>query len=69
MSLYIDVEKMFRLFIGEDSALVLKGFGNPEQYPEDFMENCNFFLAKIIGKDEADEVLNPVFKKYVKGGK
>jgi len=66
MSIYEDVKKLFLELLGPEVAKVIDNFENPKKYPKEFLEECKYFLAKIIGEEPAEEKLKPIYEKYFK---
>ena len=66
MSLYEDVKKLFLELLGPEVAKVIDTFEDPKKYPKDFLEECKFFLEKILGKDVAEAKIQPIYEKYFK---
>ncbi len=66
MSLHEEVKKLFLELLGEEFAKVIDTFENPKIYPKDFLDECKYFLEKIIGKEAAEERVEPIYEKYVK---
>ena len=52
---------------GEEVSRQLDSFENPEKYPKDFLNECAYFLGKLIGRDAANEKMRYLYKKYLKG--
>ncbi|MFH1474050.1 MAG: hypothetical protein ABIE55_04145 [Candidatus Aenigmatarchaeota archaeon] len=64
MALKDDAKKIILDLFGREVARQLDSFDDPEKYPEDFMEECEYFLAKIIGEDVTRRKLKPLYRKY-----
>jgi hypothetical protein len=60
-----DARKIFLDLYGTEVAKQLDNFENPREYPKDFLEECTYFLSKLIGEKSAKERLLPLYKKYV----
>ncbi|MEM5812697.1 MAG: hypothetical protein QW286_03190 [Candidatus Aenigmatarchaeota archaeon] len=69
MSLKEEVRKIFQELFGPELAKEVDKFDDPELYPNDFLEECEYFLEKLIGKEAARKRTGPLYKKYIKGGK
>jgi len=66
MGIREDVKKIFAEILGPEFVDVVDNFENPEKYPKDFLEECKYFLEKIIGKEAAEKNLQPLYEKYLK---
>lgn len=66
MSLYDDAKKIFLELFGPELAKQLDNFENPEKYPKDFLDECTYFLSKLIGEDASKAKFQPLYKKYLK---
>ena len=60
-----DVKMIFENLVGIDVSKVIEGFEDPEVYPKDFLEECEYFLANFIGMEAAHQKLLPLYKKYI----
>jgi len=68
MSLKEDARKMLEEIFGSEIAKqVVDKFDNPEDYPKDFLEECEYFLARLVGKNAAKKKLQPLYEKYAAG--
>ena len=66
MGLQEDVKKLFLELLGPEVAKVIDTFEDPKKYPKDFLEECQFFLEKILGKEVAEAKIQPIYEKYFK---
>ena len=66
MGLYEDSKKIIMDILGEEVAKQLDNFEDPEKYPEDFLNECIYFLSKLIGDETAKSKFQPLYKKYIK---
>jgi benzoyl-CoA reductase/2-hydroxyglutaryl-CoA dehydratase subunit BcrC/BadD/HgdB len=66
MSIYEDAKKLFVELLGLEVAKVIDTFEDPKKYPKEFLEECKYFLAKIVGEEPAKEKLQPIYEKYFK---
>ena len=64
MGLKEDIKKIFLDLFGPDVANQVERFEDPERYPQDFLEECIFFLAEFVGEQAATSLLQPVVSKY-----
>ena len=64
MGIYEDSKKIFLDVFGQEVAKQLDGFDKPDKYPEDFLEECTYFLSKLVGENAAKEKFQPLYKKY-----
>lgn len=69
MGIRDDVKKIFTELLGPEFMNVIENFEDPEKYPKDFLDECKYFLEKIIGKEAAEKNLQPLYEKYLKAGK
>lgn len=51
---------------GSEVAKLTGRFENPEKYPKDFLDQCTFFLAQLVGEEVANQKFQSLYKKYVK---
>ena len=65
MGLYEDARKIISDLFGEEVAKQLDNFENPKKYPKEFLEECIYFLSKLIGEKSAREKFLPLYKKYI----
>lgn len=61
-----EVKDIFIKLFGAEIAKVVDTFDDPKRYPKEFMEECIYFLEKLIGRERALELLLPIFKKHFK---
>lgn len=66
MGLYEDARKIFLDLFGFEVADQLKNFEDPNKYPKEFLEECTYFLSKLMGEELAKEKMKPLYKKYLK---
>jgi len=66
MGLREDAKKIILDLLGEEVAKQLDNFENPEKYPKDFLNECIYFLSKLIGEETAKAKFQPLYKKYIK---
>jgi hypothetical protein len=66
MGLKEEAKSIFESLFGSEIAKQLDYFDNPEEYPQDFLEECATFLGKFIGEDAAKKKLEPLAKKYIR---
>ncbi len=51
--------------LGADSAEHVVGtFDAPEKYPKEFLDECFFFMQKLMGDEAAEKKVAPLYKKY-----
>ena len=66
MGLKEDAAKIFRELFGDVVAKQVENFDDPEKYPEDFLEECESFLAQLIGAEMAKKKMQLLSKRYLK---
>lgn len=66
MGLYEDAKKIFLDLLGPEVAKQIDNFEDPRKYPKEFLDECTYFLSKLIGEKSAKEKLLPLYKKYIK---
>ncbi len=66
MGLYNDTKELLLNMFGPDIAKQVDVFEDPEKYPKEFLDECEFFLSKLIGEEATLEKIRPLYKKYVK---
>jgi len=66
MRLNEEARKIFLDLFGPEVAKQLDNFDDPQKYPEDFLNECTYFLAKLIGEKSAKKKLLPLYEKYAK---
>ena len=65
MGLREDAKSRMDEILGEDaSESVLQNFDDPKKYPQDFIEEVEFFLKKLIGDEPAQKKVAPLYIKY-----
>lgn len=67
MVLKDDATKIIIELLGRSVENSLNGFDDPEKYPKEFLDECTYFLGKMIGEENARKRFEPLYKKYVKG--
>jgi hypothetical protein len=66
MVLKEEAKSIFERLFGPEVARQLDTFDDPGKYPEDFLEECVYFLGKFIGEEAAKKKLEPLYRKYSK---
>jgi len=66
MSLRDDAKKVIEEILGPEAANIINTFDNPEKYPKDFLDECVYFLEKLVGEESAKKRFEPLYEKYVK---
>jgi len=61
-----DAKKIFLNLFGPEIAKQIDNFEDPNKYPKEFLEECTYFLSKLIGEKPAKEKLMPLYKKFKK---
>lgn len=64
MSLYDDIAKILKKFIGNESIEVISKFEDPDSYPNEFLDESIYFLSRIIGEKESLIIFDQIIKKY-----
>ncbi|MCJ7816730.1 MAG: hypothetical protein MUP55_02630 [Candidatus Aenigmarchaeota archaeon] len=67
MALKEEAKSIFSQLFGPEVAKQVDRFDKPENYPKDFLDECVFFLGKLIGEDAAKRKFEPLYKKYTPG--
>lgn len=62
--LFNDVKRVITDALGELVAKQIENFDDPKLYPKDFLDECVYFLGKLIGPELAREKFKPLYKKY-----
>ena len=66
MGLKEDAKRIVSEIFGSEVAEQLNAFDDPKKYPKDFLEECVYFLGRLIGEEEAKKKFMPLYRKYVK---
>jgi len=61
-----DAMKIFLELYGTEVAKQLNDFEDPRKYPKDFLEECTYFLSKLMGEEPAKKRLLPLYEKYIR---
>lgn len=64
MNLYDDAKRIFVQLLGPNVAKEIDNFDDPKKYPKDFLDECTYFLSKLIGEEAAKKNFSPLYKKY-----
>jgi hypothetical protein len=60
-----EARRVFSELFGPEVAKQVDNFDKPEEYPKEFLDECTFFLGKLIGDDAAKKKFEPLRKKYL----
>lgn len=60
-----EVKQIFSELFGPGVADNIDCFDRPDMYPKDFLDECTFFLGKLIGDEAAKNKLEPLYRKYI----
>ncbi|MFH1249210.1 MAG: hypothetical protein V1660_03590 [archaeon] len=66
MGLKEDSEGIIRELFGEEISKAVEGFDDPRRYPDDFIEECIYFLGQLIGEGIAKKKFMPLIERYSK---
>lgn len=66
MGLKEDAKKIVLDILGDEVAKQIDNFEDPEKYPKDFLDECKFFIAKLMGEEAAETKFKPLYEKYIK---
>lgn len=66
MGLLEDAKGIVSQVFGPEVADQLDYFDDPARYPDDFLDECVFFIGKLIGNDAAKKKFELLIKKYLK---
>ncbi len=66
MGLQEDAEKIISELVGPEVAKQINDFEDPKKYPEEFLNECIYFLSRLIGENAAKAQFLPLYKKYFK---
>ena len=69
MTLREEARQIFIGMFGPEVAKQVDKFDKPEDYPKDFLDECVFFLGKLIGQESAKKKFLPLYEKYAKDAK
>ena len=69
MGIYEDSKRIFSDMFGPEVARQVDSFDDSEKYPKDFLDECAYFLSKLIGEDAAKKKFQPLYDKYCKENK
>ncbi|MEM5778321.1 MAG: hypothetical protein QXD43_02035 [Candidatus Aenigmatarchaeota archaeon] len=61
-----EAKKIFLRLFGPEIAKQVDNFEDPNKYPKEFLNDCTYFLTKLIGEESAKENLMPLYKKIAK---
>jgi hypothetical protein len=67
MTLREEARQIFVDLFGPEIAKEVDEFDKPEDYPRDFLDECTFFMGKLIGEGSARKKFEPLYKKYAPG--
>lgn len=66
MTLKDEVASILKNLLGPGIAKQLDNFDDPAKYPNDFLDECTYFLGQFIGDEAAKKKMEPLYKKYIK---
>ena len=69
MTLLEDAKEIFARILGPECDKILSQFDKPDTYPGDFLDECEFFLSRLIGEAMAIKQILPLKQKYLSHGK
>ncbi|MFH0978169.1 MAG: hypothetical protein V1837_02595 [Candidatus Woesearchaeota archaeon] len=49
---------------GSEVAHQLDTFEDPNKYPVDFLDQCVYFLGKLVGEETSKKKFLPLYKKF-----
>ena len=61
-----DARELFLGLFGTEATKQIDNFEDPIKYPKDFLDECNFFMAKMIGEYAAKRKMQPLYRRYLK---
>jgi len=68
MGIREDAKQIFNELFGPEVAKQIDAFDSPDQYPKDFLDECEYFLGKLIGESPAKKMIETLRKKYLGSG-
>jgi len=66
MALKEEAKSIFSQLFGPEVAKQVDRFDKPEDYPKDFLDECMYFMGKLIGEGAARKKFEPLRKKYLR---
>lgn len=65
MGLKDDAKAVISEMLGSTVAAQVDSFEDPKKYPKEFIEECIFFLGRMMGDDIARKKFEPIMRKYI----
>jgi len=66
MALKDEAKSILEKLLGPEVAKQVDNFDDPEKYPKDFLDECVYFLSRLIGEETARKKFEPLYRRYVK---
>lgn len=68
MKLKDEAKKIFLDIFGPEVARQIDSFEDSKKYPKDFLDECKFFMTKLMGEEVAEKKFQPLYQKYIETG-